>query len=430
MRPSFSPLTAICLFIILAFPLQAQDRLSEFYYAGDYTRVIEESAGLLDQGDSSLAIFRVKALAEIQLGRTAEAVATLEAAAGTHPDDPGLQRMLAGQYFEAGNFIRAKDTYSELVAQDSSDISSWMKLAEMAAFRQQYPEAIDALNRVLALDTMNLESLMKMGEILDRFNNTGSVVFYRRAWSYYPDNQKAAYAYANELVRQKKSVEAIPVCDSMLSRDSTSIKFLKLKAYAHYKCGEAFPAIICFNSACSQGDSSVFTFKYRGICQFLVSDFSGSISSLELAAVKDSTDAEIRFFLGSSLATTTRKEEAMQHLDRSLKLMQPDPSVVGRIHAEQGNIKRLQSDYDRALEYYEMAWEADSTNPMYLYFQASILDNSMHRSGEALVLYRQYAEQVSSPDGEKRNGQTVSILTIVMDRIEMLQEELFFRDED
>ena len=48
-------------------------------------------------------------------------------------------------------------------------------------------------------------------------------------------------------------------------------------------------------------------------------------------------------FLGASLATTTRKDEAMLHLDRSLELMKPDPSVVSRIYSEQGNIMRLES---------------------------------------------------------------------------------------
>ncbi len=47
----------------------------------------------------------------------------------------------------AGTFIMA------LVQQDSLDISSWLKLAEMASFRQQYKEAINALNQVLVIST-------------------------------------------------------------------------------------------------------------------------------------------------------------------------------------------------------------------------------------------------------------------------------------
>ncbi len=430
MNLHFIKYTIVCLILCLLTELSGQDQLTELYYSGQFSAVIKEASTQINKGDSSVANFRVKALAEIQLGRTALAIATLEESLSTHPGDRTLARTLAGQYFEAGNYLKAKASFRQFVTENSSDISSWMKLAEMATFKQRYPEAIIALNHVLALDTMNLGSLMKMGEILDRLNSTGAIIYYQLAWEYYPDNQKAAYAYANELIRLKKSLEAIPVCDSMLARDSSNIKFLKLLGYAHYKSGNPFDAIINFNRASSLGDSTAFAFKYRGICQYLISDFTGSISSLRHAALNDSTDAEIRFFLGSSLATTKEKEAAMFHLNRSLKLMQPDPSVVGRIYAEQGNIKRLQTDYDLALDYYIMAWETDSTKPMYLYFQASILDNSMHKSKKALVIYEQYAKKVSGEEEEKQTEQAISILTIVLDRIESLKEELFFRDED
>ena len=141
-------------------------------------------------------------------------------------------------------------------------------------------------------------------------------------------------------------------------------------------------------------------------------------------------DAEVYFFLGASMATSTAKKEAMEHLNKSLELMKPDPLIVSRIYSEQGNIKRLETEYEEAYALYNKAFEADSTNLMALYFMASILDNSMHLSEEALVDYQRYIDHLGSlPEKKERNSQTISIRAIVEERIIALKEELFFLDQ-
>jgi tetratricopeptide (TPR) repeat protein len=299
----------------------------------------------------------------------------------------------------------------------------------MASFRQQYEDAKDALNQVLSIDSMNLNSLMMMGDILNRHKNSGAVVYYERAYRHYPENQKAAYALVNWYIQSKNAWKSIPICEQMLVIDTTSIKFSKLLGYAYYKTGEPVSAVRYLEYANQLGDSTVFTFKFKGISHYLRVDFNAAIESLTHAVKKDTLDAEIYFFLGASLATTTMKKEAMSHLNRSLKLMQPDPSIVSRIYSEQGNIKRLEMEYEEAYSLYEGAWEADTTNVISLYFMASILDNSMHQHKEALVDYQRYIDALDQLPEKEESNQGVSIRAIVEDRIVTLKEELFFRDE-
>jgi len=83
------------------------------------------------------------------------------------------------------------------------------------------------------------------------------------------------------------------------------------------------------------------------------------------------------------------------------------------------------------LALYTLAWESDSTNPVYLYYMASILDNNLHRTKDAMEVYQQYTDVVNGIAKEGNwDKHQISILTIVQDRIECLKEELFFRDED
>jgi len=270
---------------------------------------------------------------------------------------------------------------------------------------------------------------MMMGDILNRHNNTGAIIYYQRAYGLYPDNQKAAYAMGNWYIQSKDAWKTIPICEHMLKIDSTSIKFSKLLGYAYYKTGEPGQAVQWFDYAVALGDSTAFTFKFKGISHYLRADFGPAIGALENALKKDSLDAEVHFFLGASLATTKAKEEAMEHLDKSLKLMQPDPSIVSRIYSEQGNIKRLEMEYEEAYALYEKAWNNDTTNAMSLYYMASILDNSMHRPNEALVDYRRYIDALDRIPEKQESNQGVSIRAIVEDRIVTLKEEMFFRDE-
>jgi len=426
LRTYFLPISFL---LCISQTTKAQEDLTELYYSGNYRQVIDLSSQQIVSGDTAVNTYYLKALAESQYGQTGASIATLQQAMAIHPENKRLLRMIAVQYFEAGDYVRAEKSYQTLVQNDSTDVSSWLKLADIASFRQHNDEAIEALNQVLRIDSINLPGLMNMGDILHRHNNSTAILFYMKAYNLYPDNQNAAYAVGNLHIQAKEAWKTIPICENMLLLDTTSIKFSKLLGYAYYKIGEPPAAVQYFEYANLLGDSTVFTFKFKGISHYLRTDFESAIQSLQIATAKDSLDAEIHFFLGASLATTKAKSEAMNHLNTSLKLMQPDPSILSRIYSEQGNIKRLEMEYEEAFSLYELAWEADTSNPLALYFMASILDNSMRKSKEALVVYQRYIDALDSLPEKEESTQAVSIKAIVEDRIITLKEELFFLDE-
>lgn len=416
---------------LLIFPgalIFSQETTLDLYYSGDYSGVLDHTEAQIASGDTSFNTFFLQALSEAQLGQTVKAIETIKLALKSFPDDARLKRMLARQQFEAAYYVQAKEAYTDLVKSDSLNVSSWLKLAEIASFRQNDDQCVHALNQVLRIDSLNLTGLMKMGDLLKKHNHQGAIVYYQKAYRLYPENQQAAFALGNLHIQSKEAWKAIPICEHMLKIDTTSIKFSKLLGYSYYKQGNPSGAVKFFEYANQLGDSTIFTFKFKGISHYLRSDFPAAIASLQLAQARDSLDAEIYFFLGASLATTKNKTEAMKLLNKSLKLLEPDPGILARIYSEQGNIKRLEMDYEEAYSLYNMAWETDSTNIMALYFMASILDNSMHKSEEALVDYQRYLDAVDQLPEKKESSQGVSIRDIVEDRIITLKEELFFLD--
>jgi tetratricopeptide (TPR) repeat protein len=411
-------------------PAKAQQNFFDSYYSGDYETVLKQTTTAIESGDTMFNTVYLKALSEVQLGRTENAIQTLEMANTLFPEDLRIKKMLAGQYYNAGAYVEARDHYYSLIQVDSSDIASLHKLAEISSFTQRYKEAIPNLGKILALDSANLNSLIMMGDILSRQNDSSAIAYYERASEIYPDNQKVAYALGNWYIQAKYPDKAVPVCERILQKDSTNIKFNKLLGLAYYKMGDPVPAIKHFQKATVLGDSTAFTLKFLGISHYMTVNFTDAIEALQIAANKDSLDAETHYFLGASLAGTSQKERAMTHLDQSLELMKPDPSVTSRIYSEQGNILRLEMKYEKAYERYNLAWETDTTNLMALFLMASILDNSMHLSEEALVDYQRFIDQVNLlPKTERSNSQIPTIRDIVEDRIIMLKEELFFLDK-
>ncbi len=409
--------------------IHGQETTLDLYYSGEYRKVLEQTGESIASGDTTFNTFYLQVLSRAQLGQTAQAIKTLEMALESFPGDGRFVRMLAGQQFEAGYFVKAQEGYTSLVKSDSLDVSSWLKLAEIASFRQNDDQAIEALNHVLRIDSLNLTGLMKMGDIFHKHKHQGAILYYQRAYELYPDNQQAAFALGNLHILAKEAWKTIPICEHMLNIDTTSIKFSKLLGYSYYKQGEPPNAVKYFEYANQLGDSTTFTFKFKGISHYLRLDFTAAIESLQLAKAKDTLDAEIYFFLGASMATTKNKTEAMSLLNKSFQLMQPDPGITARIYSEQGNIKRLEEEYEEAYALYNLAWETDTTNMMALYFMASILDNSMHKSKEALVDYQNYLDALDRLPEKTESGQGVSIRAIVEDRIITLKEELFFLDE-
>ena len=60
---------------------------------------------------------------------------------------PGSRGCWPSQYFEVGDYTRAWNSYLMLVERDNKDVSSWLKIADIASFRQDFDQAIEALIR-------------------------------------------------------------------------------------------------------------------------------------------------------------------------------------------------------------------------------------------------------------------------------------------
>lgn len=87
-------------------------------------------------------------MAQLDHGKSTEAIASLEAQANAHPDQKGLQHDLGLAYYRTGKLVEARKAFERAIATDPKDLES-VQLEGLTLYRLGQPEAaIPYLERV------------------------------------------------------------------------------------------------------------------------------------------------------------------------------------------------------------------------------------------------------------------------------------------
>ena len=88
------------------------------------------------------------AMEHLDHGKSAEAIASLEALANAHPDQKGLQHDLGLAYYRTGKLVEARKAFERAIAANPKDLES-VQLEGLTLYRLGQPEAaIPYLQRV------------------------------------------------------------------------------------------------------------------------------------------------------------------------------------------------------------------------------------------------------------------------------------------
>jgi tetratricopeptide (TPR) repeat protein len=99
-------------------------------------------------GASDASAQQARAMEQLGHGKSAEAIASLEALAKAHPDQKGLQHDLGVAYYRTGKLVEARDAFGRAIAADPKDLES-VQLEGLTLYRLGQPAAaIPYLQRV------------------------------------------------------------------------------------------------------------------------------------------------------------------------------------------------------------------------------------------------------------------------------------------
>ena len=80
------------------------------------------------------------AMEQLDHGKSAEAIASLEALAKAHPDQKGLRHDLGVAYYRTGKLVEARKAFEQAIAADPKDLES-VQLEGLTLYRLGQPEA-------------------------------------------------------------------------------------------------------------------------------------------------------------------------------------------------------------------------------------------------------------------------------------------------
>jgi tetratricopeptide (TPR) repeat protein len=106
------------------------------------------SASTSSAGANDASSTQIHAMEQLDHGKSAEAIASLEALANAHPEQKGLQHDLGLAYYRTGKLVEARKAFERAISVDPQDLES-VQLEGLTLYRLGQPQAaIPYLQRV------------------------------------------------------------------------------------------------------------------------------------------------------------------------------------------------------------------------------------------------------------------------------------------
>ena len=327
--------------------------------------------------------------------RTDDAIEKLSALVQPGSMDEGVLAELADCHFQSGAYEDALGTYYMLSSFAQDNILYKIRLMQASYRLKAYTQSIQAGQAVwyyrksLALKPMNESVLSKaMGILLDSENYDG----------------------------------AIALSEPFLAEDPENMTIAPLQGVAFYRKGDYETASKVFQRQEDIGNDTYPIHYYLG--QSYWHDLVLYRADKELIAAWqiDSSDVGLAYAIAAAKMDAYRPfdRDVKPWLDKALKMLEPDPAMMSRIHQQYGlGYYKTQNSWDSAIEHYK---EAYKYNPKFISALSTIAYCYQMKKDykQALDWYEKYLK-VARPGS---NGYEFAV-----DNVKYLKGELFMEEK-
>ena len=411
----------LVLLIIFCVFVQAQT-LSEKYFLGKYEEVVNispenetdfvligQSFEELMQPDSAQQIYRV--------------------GLRQYPQSRVLKIRLAKIYEENGDFDNAEFTYKELYNNDSSDLKAVHMLAQFYMGQERARDAIQIYKATLNRGEISPQIYEKLA---DAYGLDGESEMVLDCFQKALELDSANLRIASEVVKWEYILKRYPQAELLAHKylmfDSSNIilnKILGLSLAQQAKFSEAIPHLEFYYN---KGTHQDYVLRSLALCHFYSRNYKRTIKLCNEYNKKEDPEADVDFILGVSLRETGDSLTSLVYLTRALDNLKPDPKKMGLVVYELANNYRVVKNFEKALEYYRIGYEADPEGQRQcLFFAGSVLLNDMNNKKEALKEFRRFLSVVPE-DSNTKGGMTITLRGVALKSVEKITEELFLKE--
>ena len=291
--------------------------------------------------------------------KTDEAIEALSALVRPEVFDEEILSELADCHFQSGDYESAAGTYFMLSARNPRNLQYLIRQMQVYSRLKAYPQSIEAGRCVLQLDS--IPAVMSfMGDSFRQMEEADSALwYYRRSLAWRPMNATVVSKAFDVLLRKEAYDEAIGLTDQYLSQDPDNEIIAPLNGLARFRKGDYDKALEVFQRQLDLGNETYPIHYYLGQSYWHTSRVYKADSELKAAWQIDSSDVNLAYSIAAVKRDAVRpfERDIKLWLDKALKMLEPDPVVMSRIHQQYAlGYYAREDSWDLAIAHYKEAY--------------------------------------------------------------------------
>ena len=291
--------------------------------------------------------------------RTDDAVELLSALVQPGAMDEGVLAELADCHFQSGAYEDASGTYFLLSSRFPDNLL--YKIRQMQAYSRlrNYPQSIQAGREVLQRDSIPAV-VSFVGDSFRQMEQVDSALwYYRRSLAMKPMNETVLSKAVGILIDTEDYDGAIALSEPFLAEDPDNTTIAPLQGLAYYRKGDYDAASKVFQRQEDIGNDTYPIHYYLGQSYWHTLVIYRAERELLAAWQIDSSDVTLAYSIAAVKKEAVRpfERDIKPWLDKALKMLEPDPLLMSRIHQQYGLGYYGRDQYwDQAIAHYKEAY--------------------------------------------------------------------------
>lgn len=291
--------------------------------------------------------------------RTDDAIEKLSALVQPGAMDEGVLAELADCHFQSGAYEDAVGTYYMLSSKAPDNLLYKIRLMQAYSRQRAYPLSIQAGRAILQQDSIPAV-LSFVGDSFRQLEQVDSALwYYRRSLARKPMNETVLSKAVGILIDKEKYDEAIAQSEPFLAEDPDNMTIAPLQGLAYYRKGDYETASKIFQRQEDLGNDTYPIHYYLGQSYWHTKIIYRAEKELLAAWQLDSSDVNLAYSIAAVKRDAVRpfERDIKLWLDKALKMLEPDPVVMSRIHQQYALGYYGRDDaWDLAIAHYKEAY--------------------------------------------------------------------------
>ena len=308
------------------------------------------------------SLLRKQKLAEARylksIYKTDQAIEVLSPLVSPNSFDEELLAELADCHFQNGDYDKAEGTYQMLSWQAPQNIFYRIKHMQLLYRLKAFTQSADEGKEVLAMDSIPAIASLTGDAFSMAGMNDSALVYYRRALELKPASAAVVSKAARVLLDSKRYPEVVGLTDQYLDLEPENHDILSIKGLAFYLDGLYDSSLVVFQNLEDMGEDSYAVHYYLGHSYWHTNVPYRAEKELLKAWAQDSSDANLAYTIAAVRSEFPYgfSESIEPWLKKAEAMVQPDSSLVSRIHQQYGLGNYREGHFETAIRHYQEAY--------------------------------------------------------------------------